>query len=236
MDHQMNQKYFTAKASTPLLIAGLVLVLLGLVAAFAVYELRIIGIVVAVVGGVMLLLSSSKKVKDSDVDDGIARAQKAFEEEFVDKFITDHSRSAGLKVSADAPKPKRRGKPEYFYCYWFKDVQHVKRGGDGKARSSTYCFSGILIDPDELSLGKKLASLIEAKADETWTKAPFAELEKAELVDAPVDAAYTQFARYAILRVTKKGGEIFAEIPLTADATADKIAAEINQSIARFAE
>lgn len=235
MDHQMNEKYFVAKGGGTLMIVGLVLAAIGLAATFFFWELRIIGIVVAIIGAVMAFVSTGKKVKDSDIDESIAREAKAFEETFVDKFITDHSRAGGLKVSADAPKPKRRGKPEYFGCFWFNDVKYVKRGGDGKARSSSYCFAGILIDPDQLSLGKNLTSIISDEKDEVWVQASFADLAKAELVDPEVDSRYSQFVRYTLLRVTKKDGSLFAEIPLTADATADKMRDEINQSIGRFA-
>lgn len=236
MDHQINEKYFTAKGGGILMLVGLVLAAVGLLATFLFWELSAIGICIAAVGIVMAFISTGKKVKDSDIDEGIDREAKAFEETFVDKFITDHSRAGGLKVSADAPKPKRRGKPEYFGCYWFNDVKYVKRGSDGKARSDVYCFAGILIDPDQLSLGKNLVSLISDTKDETWVQAPFTDLEKAELVDPTADARYSQFVRYTILRVTKKDGAVFAEIPLTADATADKMRDEINQSIGRFAK
>ncbi len=236
MDRQLNTKYFTAKGGGALMIAGIVIAAIGLLALFLFWELAAVGAIIAIVGIVMAFISTGKKVKDSDIDEGLAREAKAFEETFVDKFITDHSRAGGLKVSADAPKPKRRGKPEYFGCYWFKDVQFVKRGGDGKARSSTHCFAGILIDPDQLSLGKSLFSLVSEDKDEVWVQAPFTDLEKAELIDPEADSAYTQFVRYTILRVTKKDGSLFAEIPLTADATADKMRDEINQAIGRFAK
>ena len=236
MDHQLNEKYFTAKGGGTLMIVGLILAAIGLLATFLFWELSAVGIAIAAVGIILAFVSTGKKVKDSDVDEGIARETKAFEEAFVDKFITDHSRAGGLKVSADAPKPKRRGKPEYFGCYWFNDVKYVKRGGDGKARSDAYCFAGILIDPDQLSLGKSLISLISDAKDETWVQASFADLEKAELVDPVADSRYSQFVRYTILRVTKKDGALFAEIPLTADATADKMRDEINQAIGRFAK
>ena len=235
MDRQMNEKYFTAKANGLLMIIGIVLAAIGLVMAFFFWEFRVIGIVVAVVGLVLAMIATGKRVKDSDIDDAIEREAKAFEETFVDKFITDHSRASGLKVSQDAPKPKRRGKPEYFGCYWFKDVKYVKRGGDGKARSSSYCFAGILVDPDQLSVGKMLTSLVSDDKEELWVKVDFTDLDKAELVDPVADAAYTQFVRYTMMRITKKDGSIFAELPLTADATADKAAAEINQAIGRFA-
>ena len=173
MDHQLNTKYFTAKGGGILMIVGIALAAIGLLATFLFWELNVIGIIIAVVGIVLAFVSTGKKVKDSDIDEAIDREAKAFEEAFVDKFITDHSRAGGLKVSADAPKPKRRGKPEYFGCYWFKDVKHVKRGGDGKARSSTYCFAGILIDPDQLSLGKVLMSLVSDEKADAWVQAPF---------------------------------------------------------------
>jgi len=235
MDHQINEKYFTAKGGGILMIVGLALAAVGLLATFLFWELNVIGIIVAAVGIVLAFISTGKKVKDSDIDEGIAREAKAFEETFVDKFITDHSRAGGLKVSADAPKPKRRGKPEYFGCYWFNDVKYVKKGGDSKARSSSYCFAGILIDPDQLSLGKNLISLIDDAKDEIWVQAPFTDLARAELVDPVADSRYSQYVRYTLLRVTKKDGSVFAEIPLTADATADKMRDEINQSIGRFA-
>lgn len=236
MDHKMNEKYFVAKGGGALFFAGLALVVVGLLVLFFVWELAAVGVVLAVVGLVLALLASGKKVKDSDIDDAIARQQKEFEEQFVDKFITDHSRSGGLKVSEDAPKPKRRGKPEYFGNYWFSEIKYAKRGGDGKYRSSVYCFTGLLVDPDQLSVGCSYTSLIEPKKDETWVQASFTDLAKAELADAPADAAYTQAKRYIMLRVTKKDGAVFAEVPMTADATADKMVAEINQAIGRFAQ
>lgn len=236
MDHQMNEKYFTAKGGGILMLVGLVLAAVGLLATFLFWELNAIGIVVAAVGIVLAFISTGKKVKDSDIDEAIDRETKAFEEAFVDKFITDHSRAGGLKVSADAPKPKRRGKPEYFGCYWFNNVKYVKKGSDGKARSSTYCCAGILIDPDQLSLAKNLFSLVDDTKEDAWVQASFADLEKAELVDPVADSRYSQYVRYTILRVTKKDGSTFAEIPLTADATADKMRDEINQSIGRFAK
>ncbi|MBR6708770.1 MAG: hypothetical protein IKL84_03735 [Clostridia bacterium] len=234
MEFKTKEKYFTAKGGGIVFLVGLALAALGIVALAISPELMTVAIILLAVGIVTAFVSSSKKVKDKDIDDAMARDAKAFEEEFVDKYITDHSRAAGLKRSEDAPKPKRRGKPEYFGNFWFSGAKYNKRGGDGKYRSSIYCFSGVLVDPDELSVACRMSSLVEDDKTETWEKAPFAELAKAELADAPADDAYTQARRYIYLRVTRRNGELFADIPVTANADADRLVAEINQAISRF--
>ncbi len=235
MNRETNLKYFTAKGIKPLLTVGLILGAAGIVllSRWELWELRPVGIVLVAAALVLLFIAFGKKVKDGDVDEGIEQEAKIFADLFVDRFITDHSRSSGIKVSEDAPRPKRRGTPQYFGSFWFTDVKHAKRGGDGKTRSSTYAFSAILIDPDQLSVGRRLLSLVEQKSDDVWANSPFAELERAELVDAPIDEGYRAAVRYVLLRITKKGGEIFAEIPLTADAEADNLVIELNRSIKR---
>lgn len=234
MEYQVNEKYFTAKGGGIVFIGGLAAIALGIICFLISRELMAVAIGLIAVGVVLALVASSKKIKDKDIDEAIAKEAKAFEELFVDKYITDHSRAAGLKRTEDSPKPKRRGKPEYFGNFWFSGAKYVKHGGDGVYRSSTYCFSGILVDPDELSVAARTASLLENNNVEVWEKAPLADLGKAELVEGPADAAYTQARRYTILRVTRKNGEIFADIPVTANADADRLVADINQGISRF--
>lgn len=92
MDYKMNEKYFAAKGGGVLFIVGLALAAVGLLTLFFIWEVRWVGAIIAVAGLVLAFVASGKKIKDSDMDDAIARQQKAFEEQFVDKFVTDHSR------------------------------------------------------------------------------------------------------------------------------------------------
>jgi len=247
MNYERNNKYFdqdipawpTVASFAALAIGLFVFIFLGF-SRFGGWYFVPIGLSLAAAGIVGMVVISNVKIKDSEIDEEIPRAEERFRDDFTARFVKfDAARSRyEMTYGAKTKKPGDKIEPVWFGTFCFDgDRARFKKGSDGKSRSSIYSFSAFALKPDSICLAEREISLVspEQPAPDMFEEIAYSDLGGCEIVSAE-NTGYSGITQYRHLRIIRADGSVLIEFPILADAAADEYAADISQRIMRAAE
>ena len=244
MNYERNKKYFSQFVPAWPTVVSFVLIAVGLFvfiflgfSRFGGYLFIPIGLAMAVAGFVGMVVLSSIKIKDSDIDELIPPFEEEFRTEFTSRFVkfdaakAKYEKTYGTKVK----NPGEKIEPVWFGTFCFDESRALhKKGYDGKSRSSIYSMSAFALKSDSVCLGERELSLIspDKPVPDFFEEIPYSDLSGCELVKTD-KVGYSGITKYRHLRITAADGSTVVEFPILADAAADEYAADINQRIRR---
>lgn len=241
MDYQRNKKYFTQKENVvPVIVSGILIALGFILIVFlsntrgmSTWLMRSIGLVCLAVGAVVALIYTNVRIKDSETDGDVEEIKKKFYADFKDHF--DKLEVRRLRSERQMGQAQQKYDPVFFGTYSFDGAEDgkilVKRGSDGKSRSSVYSQSGFWLRSNSVCLAERKESLVEDSVlFENFTEYRYTELGEAVLVETEA-SGYSGVTKYEHLRITDTDGKTIIEFPILGDADADGYAAEINSVI-----
>ena len=243
-DYERNKKYFKQHIPTWPTVLGFVAVAAGLFMVIILSNTRgagwgwqAPGLALTVAGAVLLVVINQIKIKDSELGQNIPNEKEQFGKDFADAFTETNAQKLRYQMIYGTQDKSKEDpfEPVIFGTYLFEgEGVLVKKGGDGKSRSSLYSMSAFALRKEVLCLAERKISLISAEKPEAdrFDKYAYVDLDKAELVKID-KVGYESNTKYRHLRITDNSGNTVMEFPILADAAADEYVAEINQKFQR---
>lgn len=173
MDYSRNEKYFRSKnthfyAGLVMLVIGVALVILQ--RAFWLYYFFMIGAALAVIGAILAFVPQWSRSSDKDIDELISKEKDGY----LKKKISELELVNTLSPNADSVLIAG-------YDYDDSDAL-IKRGLDGKIRSSVYCISAVIITKKGIVTSKRKFSLVNNSDTEEIKEILFSEADRAEMI------------------------------------------------------
>lgn len=234
INYKANLQYFiqsfkSKKNITRFVIAG-VFALLALVFFLFIrfgHGLNLVVTLVFLAAAVGVLVSIfSSMVKEADIDDSVKIAKQQFESDLHDLFLpVDTHKNRSLTEE----RSKRKEYVPFETYYFGGEGLLVKKGSDGKHRTSRYCMNGIYLFPQEIGCGRRIFSLVEESGTTTETKiCKYVELDRVALESAEIPEEYQGFSRYVNMTLYAADGSVFMQLPIIADSAADSLCDQLN--------
>ncbi len=218
MENKKNYKYFAQKGLAPFSIVGLVLLALGVIALF---EIKDLGIMLIIAGIACLILSTSGRAKESDLNYQVSEKIKDLDERAMIRFeVYDKD---FLKIVNPA---KIHG-----YDY-ISDGVYFKHGADGKNRTSKYNGIQIFYTDKKLYVHGRRFSLID-EADDTifggsWD---YTTLDRAQYSEREMPLPKNRKITYQVFEIIDNDGKAVVELSVSYGADVDKVIDDINHVI-----
>lgn len=155
METKRNLKYYTAAAVSVVMIVGAVILALSAIC-LCINQLRLYGIIGAIIGIGVLIFGSSGKSNDTDISYQAATKIKEIDEKAMKKFeVYEHNFLKSIK-------------PIHMQGYVFDDSEElmIKRGSDGILRTPVYNGSVFFFTKEKMYIYKSHFSLIDESIDE----------------------------------------------------------------------
>ena len=218
MENKKNYKYFAQRGLPPFSIVGLVLIVLGIVALF---EIKDLGIMLIIAGIACLILSTSGRAKESDLNYQVSEKIKDLDERAMIRF--EVYEKDFLKIVNPA---KIHG-----YDYISEGV-YFKHGADGKNRTSKYNGIQIFYTDKKLYVHGRRFSLIDEADDETFGGSwDYLTLDKAEYEEREMPLPKNRKVTYQVFKVLDNDGNAVVELSVSYGADVDKVIDDINHVI-----
>ena len=218
MENKKNYKYFAQHGLAPFSIVGLVLIVLGIVALF---EIKDLGIMLIIAGVACLILSTSGRAKESDLNYQVSEKIKDLDERAMIRF--EVYEKDFLKIVNPA---KIHG-----YDYISEGV-YFKHGADGKNRTSKYNGIQIFYTDKKLYVHGRRFSLIDEADDEIFGGSwDYLSLDKAQYVEREMPLPKNRKVTYQVFEVLDNDGNAVVELSVSYGADVDKVIDDINHVI-----
>jgi len=218
MENKKNYKYFAQRGLPPFSIVGLVLIVLGIVALF---EIKDLGIMLIIAGIACLILSTSGRAKESDLNYQVSEKIKDLDERAMIRF--EVYEKDFLKIVNPA---KIHG-----YDYLSEGV-YFKHGADGKNRTSKYNGIQIFYTDKKLYVHGRRFSLIDEADDEIFGGSwDYLSLDKAEYEEREMPLPKNRKVTYQVFKVLDNDGNAVVELSVSYGADVDKVIDDINHVI-----
>ncbi|GEM_PF-1478866 len=248
IDYERIKKYFAQNLPTWPIVAGAAAVGIGLLMVIILSNTRgisrgittSIGLVLTLAGAICLIVYFQMKLKDSEIDSLLPRAQEDFMNEFKKHFTETNAAKLRFEHTYGAQRREIDDKfePVSFdtFCFDRPDILH-KVGSDSKVRSSIYAMSAFALRLHGIDIGEREISLISAEKpmEDKFFYVDYTALASAELIKTEKQG-YSGKTKYRHLRLTDNDGNVVAEFPVLVDATADEYVETINLRIRRHKE
>lgn len=218
MENKKNYKYFAQRGLPPFSIVGLVLIVLGIAALF---EIKDLGIMLIIAGIACLILSTSGRAKESDLNYQVSEKIKDLDERAMIRF--EVYEKDFLKIVNPA---KIHG-----YDYLSEGV-YFKHGADGKNRTSKYNGIQIFYTDKKLYVHGRRFSLIDEADDEIFGGSwDYLSLDKAEYEEREMPLPKNRKVTYQVFKVLDNDGNAVVELSVSYGADVDKVIDDINHVI-----
>ena len=219
MESKRNYRYFAQKGLSVLSIIGIALLVLGVVALIVgIKDLFMLMLIAAVA---CLILSSSGKAKESDINYQVSEKIKDLEEDAMKKY--EVYEKDFLKIVNSA---KLHG-----YDYITEGV-YFKHGVDGKNRTSMYNGIQIFYTDKKLYVHGRRFSLLDESVDSefggSWN---YLDLSHAQYVEREMPLPKNRKVTYQVFEIVGNDGENVVELSVSYGADVDKVIADINHVI-----
>lgn len=225
METKRNLKYFTAPPiSIPSLI-GWIVIIVGLIM-LGVRYLRLYGIVVAIVGALVVALTSGGKSTDSDIDFQIAERIKNLQELSEKKFeVYEKSFLKMLKpINLNGYDFDAKETPLYY-----------KKGKDGVDRTNYFTGVNLIFTSEKMFVyGRRFSMTDETIDSEIAAQFTFNELDHAEIEEKVYEYQKkdrTVQVKYYVFKIIKTDGGKALELCVTYGADIDKYCDQISRAI-----
>ena len=218
MENKKNYKYFAQKGLAPFSIVGLVLLALGVAALF---EIKDLGIMLIIAGVACLILATSGRAKESDLNYQVSEKIKDLDERAMIRFeVYDKD---FLKIVNPA---KIHG-----YDY-ISDGVYFKHGADGKNRTSKYNGIQIFYTDKKLYVHGRRFSLIDEADDTTFGGSwDYLSLDRAEYSEREMPLPKNRKVTYQVFEIIDNDGKAVVELSVSYGADVDKVIDDINHVI-----
>ncbi|MBR6917532.1 MAG: hypothetical protein IKN38_05050 [Clostridia bacterium] len=219
MENKRNYKYFAQRGLSPLSIVGLVLIALGIVALF---EIKDLGTLLIIGGVACLVLATSGRAKESDINYQVSEKTKDLEERAMIRY--EVYEKDFLKIVNPA---KLHG-----YDYISEGV-YFKHGADGKNRTSKYNGIQIFYTDKKLYVHGRRFSLIDESDDVEFGGVwKYTDLDRADYEEREMALPKNRKATYQVFKIIDNSGATVLEISVSYGADVDKVIEDINHVIA----
>lgn len=202
MEYKKNQKYF--KTANLLFLAGLPVVIAGLILAMLLPKGQMmIGVAIILAGIVFIIACLTSGMKDSDIDAAVATHMNTIEAD-----------AAQLFKFPRRYEVLRRGVILGSYDYTrITEGVPVKRGKDMKYRTEYYCGLVLNFTNDGLRILSKKFSVLKDEFDQenlhfTWEEIESAKLDE-QIIEFTMVNGKTNKVPAGILKITLKSGQEF---------------------------
>ncbi len=218
MENKKNYKYFAQRGLSVLSIIGLVMIVLCVVAMF---KSKDMGIMLLIIGVACLILSTSGRAKESDLNYQVAEKIKDLDERAMIRFeVYDKD---FLKIVNPA---KIHG-----YDYLSEGV-YFKHGADGKNRTSKYNGIQIFYTDKKLYVHGRRFSLIDEADDEIFGGSwDYVSLDRAQYTEREMPLPKNRKVTYQVFEIIDNSGASVVELSVSYGADVDKVIADINHVI-----
>ncbi len=225
MDYEKNLKYYHSKDThfyigfVILIIGGVVFGLGQFFHAFLFPAQTSIGLIVAIIGGLIAFVPRYLRSSGKDLDDAVESMTK--------DYATEAATSIGISHML-----VKNPKPVYFgaYTYDGENVLIRRSKTDSKYRSNTYTVSAILFTRAGIFVSQKSVSLTEDAVKETVCDFVYGDLEKAEVVytEHTFEDQYKKTIAHVVI-TANDGTKLM--LPAEQNAALDRICDDINDEI-----
>lgn len=224
MDYKNNYKYF--HPNWTLEIIGGIIALIGLIPTLMSRFRSSYFLGLTIVGIGILVFAFSGKLRDSDLDEQVLSLRKSIVDEALKAFAFTERQLRFITFSKD------------FGEYVFPDDRpvFVRRGSDGKFRSSEYTAWSILIGKDELYFYSRNVSLTEEKESTDMKVIKIDEYESAKINEHKFTYKYGKDnekayeIKYSTFDLAKKDGAVMS-LPVTPDFEIDDLVSRLDHII-----
>ncbi len=221
METKRNLKYFTSKGLNPVAVVGWVLLLLGVAVIISGWYWNY-AIIVAVIGLIMVIFTSSGKASGDDIEYQVGEKMRNMIEE-------------GMKRFELFEKSLKFLQPLTLRGYEFNDEVYYKKGSDGKNRTSMFSAAVLFFTGERINIHHRHFSFIDAEIDEELGGSyKYIDLDHAEVQSVPferlVGKRLYKFTDYHFVLIGKDGNEVF-NISVDYGADIDKACDDINRII-----
>lgn len=218
METKRNLKYFTVKGLSPLSIAALVIVAIGIVLLFRIPEMAMILFMIAVI---MIVFSSSGRAKETDIDYQVSEKIKDLEERAMIKYEVYEKDFLTIVNPA-----KLHG-----YDYVSEGV-YFKHGGDGKNRTSMYNGIQLFYTADKLYIHGRQFSLIDDNVDSEFGGSfKYVDLDHADYETCEMLLPKDRKVTYNVFKIVDNKGNNVLYVSVGYGADVDKTIDDINHVI-----
>ncbi|MFA6948473.1 MAG: hypothetical protein WCQ72_05785 [Eubacteriales bacterium] len=228
MDFRGNNKYF--RFYNPIaMIIGVVFIAIGVALTIMMDFDPYFGIGPAIVGIVLIVFDLGRRTKDSDINSQ------------VDREIKDQTFHAQETLGIDDKKIRLHETFEYReYSFDDPETLLVKRGGDGKYRTSVFCASEVFLTTVKMFIHSKTFSLIEDKKSESTIEIPYEQLDEVSIENLQFTKSVnngkeTYNVEYSHMHIKRTDGSEVV-INVSHDAAVDNSVMQINHYIANRRE
>lgn len=226
METKRNTKYFIAPPiSVPTLI-GWAIIALGVIFMIIGHELMLAGVLVAIAGLTVVIVSSGGKSEESDIDFQISQATRDLQEQSEKKF--EVYEKSFLKML----------KPVNLHGYDFEATEepfYYKKGKDGTSRTNYFAGVNLIFTSEKMFVyGKRFSITDESINSEIAASYYFNELDKAILEEKKY--TYTKKDKtvevpYYVFKILKTDGEPALRMCVDYGADIDKYVELISRAI-----
>jgi len=226
METKRNIKYFTAPPINVLALVGWVVVIVGIVLASMFASTRLSGMVTALVGFIIVVLTSSGKANDTDIEYQIAERIKNLQERSEKKFEVYEKHF--LKML----------KPINLRGYDFEASEtpfYYTKGKDGKHRTNYAMGCNLIFTSEKIYIFGRRFSLTDDLIDNDIVASYFYnELEKADLEEKVYEAkvgSRTVEIPFYVFKILKNDGTEVLRMCVDYGADTDKAVENITRAI-----
>jgi len=219
METKKNYKYFAKRGLSPLSIVGLVLIVVGVI--ITVGGIKGLDMMFYIGGIACLVLASSGRAKESDINYQVSEKIKDMEERAMIRF--EVYEKDFLKIVNPA---KLHG-----YDYISEGV-YFKHGADGKNRTSKYNGIQIFYTDKKLYIHGRRFSLLDDTDDVefggSWN---YLDLDRAEFEEREMPLPKNRKVTYQVFEILDNEGNKIVELSVSYGADVDKVIEDINHVI-----
>jgi len=219
METKKNYKYFAKRGLSPLSIVGLVLIVIGFI--ITIGQIKGLDMMLYIAGIACLVLASSGRAKESDINYQVSEKIKDMEERAMIRFEVYEKDFLTIVNPA-----KLHG-----YDYVTEGV-YFKHGADGKNRTSMYNGIQIFYTDKKLYVHGRRFSLIDNADDVefggSWN---YLDLSHAQFEEREMELPKNRKVTYQVFEVIDNAGEKVVEISVSYGADVDKVIEDINHVI-----
>jgi len=222
METKRNLKYFTSKGLSPLMLASLIVLVVGLVMCFFHGPVRFTGIVVLIVGFGLMIFAGGEKASGDDIEYQVGEKMRNMHERGMIRFELFEKSLKYLQ-------------PLTLRGYEFNDEVYYKKGSDAKHRTSIYNAAILFFTGDKLHIHRRRFSFVDDLLDEELGGSyRYYDLDHAEVRDSMFERDLgkrtVKFHDYHFVLVAKDGTDVL-DMSVEYGADVDKACDDINRII-----
>ena len=226
METKRNVKYFIAPPVSIPAIVGWVIAAIGVIFMIIGKDLMFAGVIVAIAGLAVIVISSGGKSTDTDIEFQISERTKDLQEQSEKKFEVYEKSFLKMLKPVNLRGYDFEAKEEPFY---------YKKGADGVSRTNYFTGMNLIFTSEKMFAYGRRFSLIDESVDSIIANTfYFIELEKAELEEKTF--TYKNKGRdvnikYYVFRIVKEDGSNAVEMCVDYGADIDKYGDQISRVI-----